>query len=67
VVVGVHVDDERVISESESVLSAANPLRLDLVDDRGAVLNTEELGLGELPVEPGSGRVREQEGQEGTA
>lgn len=67
VVVGVHVDDERVISESERVLSAANPLRLDLVDGRGAVLNTEELGLGELPVEPGSGRVREQEGQEGTA
>ncbi len=67
VVVGVHVDDERVISESESVLSAANPLRLDLVDSRGAVLNTEEIGLGELPVQPGSGRVREQEGEEGTA
>ena len=31
VVVGVHVDDEQVISESETVLSAANPLRLDLV------------------------------------
>jgi hypothetical protein len=67
VVVGVHLDDERVISESESVLSAANPLRLDLVDGSGAVLNTEEIGLGELPVQPGSGRVREQEGQEGTA
>ena len=66
VVVGVHVDDERMISESESVLSAANPLRLDLVDGRGAVLNTEETGLGELPVQPGSGRVREQEGEEGT-
>jgi hypothetical protein len=67
VVVGVHADDERLISESETVLSAANPLRLDLVDSRGQVLNTEEIGLGELPVEPGSGRVRKQEGQEGTA
>jgi hypothetical protein len=33
--------------------SAANPWRLDLVDSRGEVLNTEENGLGELRVRPG--------------
>jgi hypothetical protein len=62
VVVGVHADDERLIVESEGVLSAADPLRLDLVGSGGEVLNTEEIGLGELPVQPGSGRMREEEG-----
>jgi hypothetical protein len=58
----VHADDERLIVESEGVLSAADPLRLDLVGSGGEVLNTEEIGLGELPVQPGSGRMREEEG-----
>jgi hypothetical protein len=61
IVVGVHVDDEEAVAESESVLSAAGPLRLDLVGRSGEVLNTQEIGLGELPVQPGSGRVREHE------
>jgi hypothetical protein len=67
VVVGVHVDDERLVTQSESVLAAANPLRVDLFGSHGEVLNTEEIGLGELPVQPGSGRVRDQKGTDRTA
>ena len=57
VVVGVHVDDESRLAAYEDVLEAAKPLRLDLVGKEGEVLDTEETGLGSIPVQPGSGRV----------
>jgi hypothetical protein len=56
IVVGVHVDDRSKLAVAEEVLEAARPIRLDLVGSEGEVLDTEETGLGTLPVQPGSGR-----------
>jgi hypothetical protein len=56
VVVGVHVDDRSELAVAEEVLEAARPVRLDLVGREGQILDTEETGLGSIPVQPGSGR-----------
>lgn len=56
VVVGVHVNDQASLEVAMDVLSSADPLRLDRIGPQGEVLTTAQLGLDEVPVEPGSGR-----------
>ena len=54
-----NVFEIRINAAFEEVLAGAAPLRLDVVGSSGEVLNTLETGLGNLPVQPGSGRVQD--------